>query len=99
MSTACYEKSPHGIYLKVKVIPRASRSRVLGIAGGRVRVAVRAVPQNGAANEALEEVIAAFFQLKKSCCKVTFGHKTSLKTIFIAADVEQQIKTEFLLQI
>ncbi|GHU11160.1 hypothetical protein FACS189449_02050 [Alphaproteobacteria bacterium] len=91
----CYEKSKNGIYLKVKVVPKSSRNEVIGLVGDRVKVAVRAAPQNGEANKALEEVIASFFSLKKSSCTVTSGHQTSRKTVFISEDVESKIKAVF----
>jgi uncharacterized protein (TIGR00251 family) len=94
-SDLCYEKSKNGIYLKVKVVPRASRNEILGIMADRIKVAVRAVPQKGEANEALENVIAAFLDVAKSCCTVTSGHKSSQKIVFVAADVENKIKTVF----
>ncbi|GHT98419.1 hypothetical protein FACS1894126_3870 [Alphaproteobacteria bacterium] len=62
----CYEKSKNGIYLKVKVVPKSSRNEIIGLVGDRVKVAVRAAPQNGEANKALENIIASFFFIKKS---------------------------------
>ncbi|MDR2794615.1 MAG: DUF167 domain-containing protein [Holosporaceae bacterium] len=91
----CYEKSKNGVYLKVKVVPKASRNEVLGLSGDRIRVAVRAVPQNGEANEALEDVIASFLNVGRSNCSVTFGRRSSQKIIFVAADVENKIKAVF----
>jgi uncharacterized protein (TIGR00251 family) len=85
--TLYYEKSKNGIYLKVKVVPRASRDEVLGIVGNRVKVAVKAAPQKGEGNAAVEKVIAAFFSLKKASCSVVFGYKSTLKTVFIASNV------------
>ncbi|MDR3179938.1 MAG: DUF167 domain-containing protein [Holosporaceae bacterium] len=91
----CYEKSKNGIYLKVKVVAKSSRNEVVGLRGDRIRVAVRAVPQNGEANEALESVIASFFGVGRSCCGVTFGHRSSQKIVFVAADIESKIKATF----
>jgi uncharacterized protein (TIGR00251 family) len=87
--SSCYEKSKNGVYLKVKAVPKSSKNEVIGIVGGRMKVAVRAVPQNGEANRAVEEVVAAFFAVKKSDCAVVAGHKSSLKTLFITGDAEE----------
>jgi uncharacterized protein (TIGR00251 family) len=85
-----------GMYLKVKVIPKASRNEVLGVVGDRVKVTVRAVPQNGEANAALESTIAEFLGVKKTCCSVIAGYKSSMKTLFIAGDVADEIKAKLI---
>ncbi|MDR2107719.1 MAG: DUF167 domain-containing protein [Holosporaceae bacterium] len=91
----CYDKSRNGIYLKVKTIPGASSDKVHGLVGNRVKLFVRAAPRNGEANRATAALVAKFFGLKKSCCVVTSGHKSSGKIVFIEADVENAIKTAF----
>ncbi|MDR1335093.1 MAG: DUF167 domain-containing protein [Holosporaceae bacterium] len=83
----CYEESKNGVYLKVKVVPKSSRNEVVGIVGGRIKITVRAVPQEGKANAMLEQIVADFFDVKKSDCTVTAGKKASRKTIFVMAGV------------
>ncbi len=49
----------------VKVIPRASRSEVVGeMADGTLKVKVAAVPEGGAANAELCKVLAAHFGVR-----------------------------------
>lgn len=49
----------------VKVIPRASKSEVVGeMADGALKVKVAAVPEGGAANAELCRVLAAHFGVK-----------------------------------
>jgi uncharacterized protein (TIGR00251 family) len=86
LESLCYEKSKNGIYLKVKVVPKSSKNEVLNLMGNRIRITVKAVPQDGKANLMLEEVVADFLGVKKSNCTVTAGRKTSLKTVFVATD-------------
>jgi uncharacterized protein (TIGR00251 family) len=86
MSNLCYGKSKNGIYLKVKVIPKSSRNGVIGLMGDRIKVSVKAAPQNGEANEAVRDVVSDFFGLKKNACIITAGHKTSHKTVFVETD-------------
>ncbi|MDR0968591.1 MAG: DUF167 domain-containing protein [Holosporaceae bacterium] len=81
------KKSQSGVYLKIKVAAKSSRNAIVGVAGDRIKVAVRAAPQNGEANEAVVEVLAEFFEVKKSRCVITTGHTSSLKTVFIEGDV------------
>jgi uncharacterized protein (TIGR00251 family) len=92
IANLCYEKSKNGIYLKIKVTPKSSRNAVLGLVGDRIKIAVRAAPQNGEANEAAIEVLSEFFGIKKSCCVITSGHTSSRKTAFIEADIEGKVR-------
>jgi uncharacterized protein (TIGR00251 family) len=87
-----YEKGKDGVYLRVKVTPKSSKSEVVGVVGDRIKVTVRAVPENGQANDALEQTIANFFNVKKNCCAVTAGFKSSAKTVFVKIAEEEKIK-------
>ncbi|HFE46155.1 MAG TPA: DUF167 domain-containing protein, partial [Nannocystis exedens] len=42
----------------VQVVPRASRSRVVGVHGDRLKIQLAAPPVDGAANKSLIELIA-----------------------------------------
>ncbi|MDR2158264.1 MAG: DUF167 family protein [Holosporaceae bacterium] len=92
----CCEKAKGGVYLRVKLVPKSSKNEVVSLVGDRVKVTVRAIPQNGQANEALEDTIAAFLDLKRSCCSVISGYKSSSKTVFIETAAEDKIKEKFL---
>lgn len=52
-------ESATGIVVSVYAKPRASRDAIVGIRGGALEVAVRAVPEAGRANGAIRAVIAA----------------------------------------
>ncbi|MEW6272655.1 MAG: DUF167 domain-containing protein [Thermodesulfobacteriota bacterium] len=47
-----------GVRIKLRVVPGARRDAVLGPHGDALRVAVRAVPEKGRANEAVERLLA-----------------------------------------
>jgi hypothetical protein len=47
-----------GVRIKLRVVPGARRDAILGAHGDAVRVAVRAVPEKGRANEAVERLLA-----------------------------------------
>ena len=44
--------------LELKVVPKASRDRVVGWLGDRLKVQVRAAPERGKANAAVEALLA-----------------------------------------
>lgn len=74
--------------LMVRVQPKSSADRVEGVGrdeAGRpfVKVRVRALPADGAANAAVEAVLARELGLPKSAVKVVTGAKTRLKGLEI----------------
>lgn len=80
-----------GIALAVRLTPKSSRDVVEGIAhlaDGRavLKVRVRAVPEAGAANEALLRLLAKSLSLPPSGVHLESGATSRLKTVFIAGD-------------
>ncbi len=68
----------------VKVIPRASRSEVVGqMADGSLKVKVAAVPEDGKANEELCRVLAAHFGVARSLVEVISGKTSTRKQVRI----------------
>lgn len=65
----------------MKVTPRASKTEVLGIAEGRLRIRLQAPPVEGAANAALEEFLAKRLRLPKSAVAVERGAAGREKTV------------------
>jgi uncharacterized protein (TIGR00251 family) len=73
-----------GVEIEVLASAGASVSKVRGIHGGAVKVAVRAAPENGKANAEIEEVLAAFFDVPKRSVAVAAGHASRNKRVRIA---------------
>lgn len=73
--------STDGICLKVKAIPGASRSKVAGMLGDRLKIAVAAPAEGGKANRAICELIAALFGVPPRDVAVTAGPTQPRKTI------------------
>ncbi|MGE0769628.1 MAG: DUF167 family protein [Hyphomicrobiaceae bacterium] len=91
MSSA--EKTPwrrerDGVLLRVRLTPRSSRDAVEGVMetadGPALAVRVRAVPEDGAANAALEVVIAKWLGCTRSGLALIAGHNSRVKTVAIA---------------
>jgi uncharacterized protein (TIGR00251 family) len=72
------------VKVEVRVKPRASRSRVLGQREGLLEVAVAAPPVDGAANEALLECLADFFEVGRSALTLVRGASSRSKLVEIA---------------
>ena len=79
-----YIESRDGIVFKVQVVPRASRSEIVGEHNGALRVRIAAPPVDGAANEELVRLLARALRLPRSAVEITAGHSAKLKTVRVA---------------
>ncbi len=70
------------VRLSVRIKPRASRSRVQGLADdGALQVAVKAPPVEGAANDELVKLLAKALGVKRSAVRVVVGASSRNKVI------------------
>ena len=86
-----YQVHPHGVALYLRVIPRASANRIVGLhrdADGmcQLKVQVTAVPENGKANAAVIKLLATECTLAKSQFELKAGATDRNKTILIHGD-------------
>lgn len=84
-------KRGDGIELYVRLTPKGGADRIEGVepaADGKLhlKARVRAVPEKGAANAALEKLVADWLGLPKSCVTVAAGATSRLKTVHVAGD-------------
>lgn len=89
-----FRARPDGLSLAVKVTPKASRTRVIGLSrnadgGALLAVAVSAPPEDGKANAALIKLLAKQWRLPRSALTVTAGAASRHKTLHIAGDPER----------
>ena len=79
------------VVFEVRVAPRASRSRVIGVQDGALKVALTAPPVDGAANEALRKLLAKTLGVSKSDVEIIRGDRARIKLLRVdgirAADV------------
>jgi uncharacterized protein len=77
-----------GLRLRVRLTPNSRHDGIEGIepsaTGSCLKVRVRAVPAEGAANVALAKLMAAWLRLPPSSVKLVAGAKSRLKTLIIA---------------
>jgi uncharacterized protein (TIGR00251 family) len=67
--------------LHLKVVPGASRDRVVGRYGDALKIQVRAAPEAGKANAAVIQVLAAFLSLKPENLQIVRGQTQPRKVI------------------
>lgn len=66
---------------KVQVVPRASRSEIVGEHNGGLRVRITAPPVDGAANEELVRTLARAFGVKRGAIEITSGQTSKTKQV------------------
>jgi len=71
------------LVLRVQVVPRASRSEVVGEHNGALRVRLAAPPVEGAANEELIHVLAKTFKVPRGAVTILSGQNGRLKQVSI----------------
>ncbi len=72
------------ITFNVRVVPRASKSEIVGEHDGNLRVRISAPPVDGAANEELVRVLAKYFGVAKSDVEIRRGLSSKPKRIRIS---------------
>ena len=73
--------APDGVFLRVRVGPRAARAGLVGVHGPTLRVRVTAPPVGGAANRELLEVLAAALGVHRSALSLEAGAQSREKRI------------------
>lgn len=81
------------ILVPVKVVPGASRTRVVGEWAGRVKIAVAAAPEKGKANHAVVRLLADVFDVRRTAVSVVAGQTSPLKTIRIEGAELEAVRT------
>jgi uncharacterized protein (TIGR00251 family) len=76
--------------IAVRVQPRSSRDRVVGVHGASIKVQVTAPPVEGAANAAVVEVLAGWLHVPRRSVSVAHGQTGRDKTIEIDVDGEAE---------
>jgi len=72
-----------GCTVRVRVHPRARRDRIAGVHGDAIRVEVTTAPEGGAANRAVERLLAAALGVPARDVAVAFGATSRSKVIAV----------------
>ncbi len=73
--------------LRVKVIPRSAKTEIVGeMADGTLKVKIAAPPEQGRANDALCEFLAAHFGVRRGGVTIISGHSAARKLVRVDAE-------------
>ena len=93
MPGAHFRIARNGIDVFVRLTPRSSKNEIGGVetsADGREHLAVRvrALPDKGKANAALEKLVADWLSVPRSTVSISAGATQRLKTLRVEGDPE-----------
>lgn len=79
-----YSRTDRKLKFRVQVVPRASRSEIVGEHDGTLRIRIAAPPVEGAANAELIKVLAKKFGVAKSNVEIVSGHSSRVKHVVVS---------------
>ncbi len=85
-----------GLRLGLRVVPRASRTAVDGIRGGRLVIRVTAPPVDDAANAAVVAALADALDLPRRSIRLITGARGRNKTVEVTGLTEPQLRARLL---
>jgi uncharacterized protein (TIGR00251 family) len=91
-----YTQKEDVIKFNVRVVPRASKSEIVGEHDGALKVRIASPPVDGAANEELIKFLAKSFGVTRSAVEILSGHSSRLKKVAITGASPE--KTALILQ-
>lgn len=72
-----------GVWIRLKVVPGASQTALAGLHGDRYRVRVAAPPEDGKANRAVVDLLAARLGVARRDVAIVKGHASPQKTVHV----------------
>jgi len=95
-SASFFRETRDGLEVFVRLTPKSSADVVEGVAEGTdgrlyLKVRVRAVPEDGKANRALEKLLAKRLSVAPSDVSVLSGTTSRLKTVLVSGKAEDLI--------
>jgi len=88
------KKYQQGVCIALHVQPRASRTKIIGLYGDALKIAIQAPPVDGAANEAICEYFSNLFHCAKKNISILNGEGSRKKSIYIDSVSIEQAKQQ-----
>ena len=78
-----FTEKDNALFFTVKVVPRASKSEIIGEIDGTLKIRIASPPVDGAANTELIKVLSKTFGVSKSSIEIIGGKISRIKQIRI----------------
>jgi uncharacterized protein (TIGR00251 family) len=83
------------VIITVRVVPRSSRSEIVGEQDGSLKVKLNAPPVDGAANSELVKLISKALGVSRSAVEIIGGETSRTKRLRITGVTVEQVRTAF----
>jgi uncharacterized protein (TIGR00251 family) len=83
---------PEGCTFEIRVIPRASQTKIVGVIEGALKVRIAAPPVEGAANDAVVAFFAKLFKTAKSNVSIVAGERSKKKRVAVRGLTEKDVR-------
>lgn len=81
------------VIVRFRLTPKSSKDAIDGLDvtadGPAFKARVRALPEDGAANAALERLVSEWLQVPKTAARLVAGTKSRVKSIAVGGDVNE----------
>lgn len=84
-------ESRDAVTFSVRVVPRASRTEIVGEHDGALKIRVAAPPVEGAANEELIKFLAKTFGVSKSAVEIVAGEQARHKSVRVSGISSEKV--------
>lgn len=81
--TTAFHPHREGTLIDIVVQPRASKSEITGIHDGALRMRIAAAPVDGAANDAIIELLSKWLKLRKKDVEIVSGASGRRKRVLV----------------
>lgn len=82
---------PGAVCFDVVVVPRASRSKIVGLHANSLKVSLAAPPVDGEANQALCDLIAKLLGVPKRAVQIQRGERSKHKSVLVSGVTVEQV--------
>ena len=90
-----WRRGKNGVELRVRLTPKSSRDAIEGVTatadGPALKARVRAIPEDGAANAALERLVADWLGVTRNTVALCGGGKSRVKTLAVSGDAQNLV--------
>jgi len=90
-SEAIWQEVPRGVRLRLHVQPRSARNQIVGVYGSALKVCVTAPPADGAANEAVVQLLCQKLKVPRSTVRIVYGRRGRDKTVEILSSTPREL--------
>ncbi len=86
--------SVDGTSILVKVVPKASKSEIVGVEGDCLKIRLKAPPVDGAANKELINMLGKLLKVPKKDIIIKQGHASKRKRVYIVGVGSKEVQKQ-----